>query len=175
MDVDDYSYHEERGSDSLLFRIMKYFTGALDVLGQIILVLMMLLTVADVALRYFLNSPILGSTEITEYMMVCLVLGAPFCTLSGKSISMELLYEKFPKRIQYFADAFTDLCGLVAIVFLSWALFKETVNAHSIGFSSAILGIPASPFFGVLAFSEAVLGLSLITLIIRNIVRGVRG
>jgi TRAP-type transport system small permease protein len=162
-------------SRSVPFRIVHVVTISMNILGMVILVLMMLLTVADVFLRYFFNSPLMGSTEITEYMMVCLALGVPFCTLTGKAVSMELITEKFPKRLQAFIDAFTNLLGLTAMVFLTWQLYKETLNAREIDFSSAILNIPAYPFFGVLAFSMAMMAVSLVVIIVGNIAKGVRG
>jgi TRAP-type C4-dicarboxylate transport system permease small subunit len=163
----------DRG-DSTVFRTVKYFTIMMNVLGMVILVLMMLLTVTDVFLRYFFNSPILGSTEITEYMMVCLALGVPYCALTDKAVRMDLLAQKLPKRFQAFADGFTDLVGLVAMAALSWQLFKETANAHEIGYSSSILNIPSSPFFGVLAFSMSMMCVSLIVNVARDIAKGVR-
>jgi TRAP-type C4-dicarboxylate transport system permease small subunit len=162
-------------SRSLLFRIVHLVTMGMNILGMVILVFMMLLTTADVLLRYFFNSPIMGSTEITEYMMVCLTLGVPFCTLRGKAVSMALVANKFPKQFQAFIDAFTNLIGFVAISFLSWQLYKEVVNAREISFSSQILNIPAAPFFGVLAFSMAMLAVSLLVVIAGNIAKGVRG
>lgn len=162
-------------SRSLPYRVVHLVTMVMNVLGMVILVFMMLLTTADVFLRYFFNSPILGSTEITEYMMVCLALGVPFCTLKGRAVSMALVADKFPKRLQGFLDAFTNLIGFVAISFLSWQLYREVVNARAIDFSSQILNIPAAPFFGVLAFSMAMLAVSLLVVIAGNIAKGVRG
>jgi TRAP-type transport system small permease protein len=162
-------------SRSMPFRVIRVATIGMNILGMAILVLMMLLTAADVFLRYFLNSPIMGSTEITEYMMVCLALGVPYCTLTGKAVSMELITERFPKRLQAFVDAFTNLLGLVAMVFLTWQLYKEMVNAREIDFSSAILNIPAYPFFAVLAFSMGMMAVSLVVIIVGNVHKGVRG
>jgi TRAP-type C4-dicarboxylate transport system permease small subunit len=161
------------GSRSVPFRVVRLVTISMNILGMGILVLMMLLTVADVFLRYFFNSPLMGSTEITEYMMVCLALGVPYCTLTGKAVSMELITERFPKRLQAFIDAFTNLLGLVAMVFLTWQLYAETVNARQIDFSSAILNIPAYPFFAVLAFSMGMMAVSLVVIIAGNIAKGV--
>jgi TRAP-type transport system small permease protein len=160
---------------SMVFRIIRLSMIAMNILGMAMLVLMMLLTVADVFLRYFLNSPILGSTEITEYLMVCLVLGVPYCTLTGKTVRMELVTQKFPKRFQAFVDAFTDLVGVAAMAALGWQLFMEMANAHEIGFSSSILSIPASPFFGVLAFAIAMMCVALMVNIVGSIVKGVNG
>jgi TRAP-type C4-dicarboxylate transport system permease small subunit len=42
-------------------------------LGVGVLTIMMLLTVSDVLLRFVFNRPILGTLELTEYMMVPVV------------------------------------------------------------------------------------------------------
>ncbi len=51
-------------SRSLLFRIVHLVTMGMNILGMVILVFMMLLTTADVLLRYFFNSPIRGARRL---------------------------------------------------------------------------------------------------------------
>lgn len=143
----------------------------MNIAGMIILVLMMLLTVCDVFLRFFFKSPILGSTEITEYMMVSLALCVPYCTLMKKTIKMELFINRLSKRSRAVSDAFTDCIGFFTILFLSFQLFKEVRFAYNIGLSSSILGIPSFPFYGILAFSISIMGITLLVNIVENIAK----
>lgn len=160
---------------SKLYNTLSSVTKIMNIVGMVILVAMMLLTVSDVFLRYFFNSPIIGGTEVTEYMMVCLVLGVPWCTLTAKTVKMELIVERLPQRVQSFFDSFTDMIGLFAMSCLSWQLFKEMINAHSIDYSSPVLKIQSYPFFGVLAFAIAMMCIALVANIAKNMVKGVKG
>jgi hypothetical protein len=56
----------------------------LHLIGQVMLVLMVSITVADVFLRYVLNRPILGSYELTEFMMAILVFASVGYTMTVK-------------------------------------------------------------------------------------------
>jgi TRAP-type C4-dicarboxylate transport system permease small subunit len=63
-----------RGSTiSLTGSVISRATGLVYIIAEVVMVSMMLLVAAEVFLRYFFNSPILGTTEIIEFMMVVLV------------------------------------------------------------------------------------------------------
>jgi TRAP-type C4-dicarboxylate transport system permease small subunit len=159
---------------SRVYRVISFVARAMDMAGTIVLVLMMLLTVADVFLRYAFNRPIVGSTEITEFMMACLVLGIPLTVLSGKAITMGLVLERLPKRVQGIIDSITDLIGLGVVVFLTWQFYRETGNIKLEGWSSPILYIPLYPFYAVMGCAFAVLNLSILVNIIRNMHKAVK-
>ena len=150
-------------------------TKLCNLLGMLTLVAMMLLTVADVLLRYFFNSPISGGTEITELMMVCLFLGVPWCTRQGQAIKMELLVGRLSKRTQGLLDALTDTIGLVALVLLSRSLIEEMLYNYDARIGSTVLDIPNYPFYGVLALAVGLLCLVLLGKIIQNLIKGIRG
>ncbi|MEW6663683.1 MAG: TRAP transporter small permease [Thermodesulfobacteriota bacterium] len=160
---------------SAIYRAIVFVARAMDIAGTAVLVLMMLITVADVFLRYAFNRPIVGSTEITEYMMGCLVLGIPLTVLSGRAITMGLIVERLPKRAQAILDSLTGAIGLAAMVFLSWQLFRETVNAKATGLSSIILNIPSYPFYAVMGCAIALLNMAILANVMKNVAKGVKG
>jgi TRAP-type C4-dicarboxylate transport system permease small subunit len=159
---------------STLPDIIGFLAKVLNLLGMAVLVGMMLLTVSDVFLRYFFNSPIMGGTEITEYMMVCLFLGVPLCTLKGGAIKMDLIASKLPRSVQPFLDALTDAIGLSVMICLTWQLFKEMTASRELGIASTVLGIPNYPFQGILAFGVGMLCVVLFVNVVRNLVKGVK-
>ena len=163
-----------RSGSRLVVESLGFVFKAVNMLGMIVLVCMMMLTVADVFLRYFFNSPIMGSTEVTEYMMIFLFLGVPLCIFNGRAVKMDLIVSKFPKIIQVVLDAVTDTIGLAVMVILTWQLFKEMQSANEMGIASNILNISSAPFYGVLAVGVGMLCLALAANIIRNLVKGVK-
>ncbi|RJR40092.1 MAG: TRAP transporter small permease [Desulfobacteraceae bacterium] len=150
----------------LLTRLFGYVaTGALG--------MMMILTVADVFLRYCFNSPIPGATEITELMMVIVVFPAlAWCAVTGRHVSVDLLLILFPSRLQAVIDSITQLVALVIFAIITWQSFMESTLVRT---TSSLLALPVSPFYWILSISLALFCLSIASLIIQNIIKGVKG
>jgi TRAP-type C4-dicarboxylate transport system permease small subunit len=159
---------------SIAVMIVSSVSRGLNIGGMVVLVAMMLLTVMDVLLRYFFIRPIIGSTEVTEYMMVCLALGMAWCVLTGRSIKMDLIVGRFPSRAQGVIDSITDAIGLVVLICLTWQNFREAITAQRTQVTSLILTIPSYPAKGVLAIAFAWLCLAVLVSLIKNITKAVK-
>lgn len=128
--------------------------------------LMMLLTVADVFLRFFFNSPISGTTELTQLFMVAVVFPAlAWCGVTGGHIKVDLIVGRFRPRIQAIIDIITLLLSLFIFTIITWRSFLESMQMTK---TSSLLGIPIAPFYYTLTFSFGLLCLVIITLIIAN-------
>jgi TRAP-type C4-dicarboxylate transport system permease small subunit len=159
---------------SIAVMIVSSVSRGLNIGGMVVLVAMMLLTVMDVLLRYFFTRPIIGSTEVTEYMMVCLALGMAWCVLTGRSIKMDLIVGRFPSRAQGVIDSITDAIGLVVLICLTWQNFREAITAQRTQVTSLILMIPSYPAKGILAIAFAWLCLAVVVSLIKNITKAVK-
>jgi TRAP-type transport system small permease protein len=146
----------------------------LNIIGMVVLVFMMLLTVADVFLRYAFNRPIQGGTEITELMMVPLALGMGWCVLKDKTIKMGLIVDHLPQKVQNIITCITYTLGFFAFIFITWRTFLESARIERLNGMTAILNIPTYPFYGLLGFCFAVLTLAILITIIRNLVQVVK-
>jgi TRAP-type C4-dicarboxylate transport system permease small subunit len=138
------------------------------------LTLMMLLTVSDVLLRYFFNHPILGSLELTEYMMVPVVyLGLAWCAVRRENIKVDIFIRRLKTRPRAILESITCFLSLIIMVLITWQSFKETGNMRESYRVSDILHIPAYPFFIVLSLGCLLLCFVLVINLIENIVQGV--
>jgi TRAP-type transport system small permease protein len=146
----------------------------LSVAGMVVLIGMMLLTVSDVFLRYAFRHPILGSTEITEYMMVFLALGMGWCLLQGRSIRMDMIVERFSPRSQAVVDTVTYIISLGILGFMGWRTLSESIAVHKIMLVSSTLRIPAYPFYGILALGLIIFGLAILVNLINSIVKVIK-
>ena len=136
-----------------------------------VLGLMMLLTVADVFLRYFFNSPITGTTEITEFMMVIVVFPAlGWCAITRRHVKVDLLVLYLPRKVQTIIDTITLLATLGIFIIITWQSFLEAMDVST---TTALLSLPHYPFYWVLTFGLALFCFSIATLIIENIVEEV--
>lgn len=154
--------------------IIRSVSRVMSLVGMAILVVMMMLTVFDVFLRYAFRRPILGSTEITEYLMVCLALGMAWCLLKGRSIKMDLILGRFPLRVQAITDSITYIITFGVLVIITWRTLTETLNAQRTFFMSTILRIPAYPFYGALTLALVMFCLAMLVSLIHNVVKAVK-
>lgn len=137
-----------------------------------VLGLMMLLTVADVFLRYFFNSPITGTTEITEFLLVIVVFPAlAWCGISGMHVRVDLLVDLFPARVQRIFDIFTGTASLFIFIIITWQSFLE---AQFIDTTTSLLLIPVFPFYWVLTAGFALFCLVMAAMLIENIIKEIR-
>lgn len=148
-----------------LSRLFAYI--ATGVLG-----LMMLLTVVDVFLRYFFNSPITGTTEVTEFMMVIVVFPAlAWCAVTRRHLKVDLLVSHLPPRIQAIIDFLTLLLALGTFIIITWQSFLESLDVRT---TTSLLNLSHAPFYWILTVSLALFCLSIATLMVENIMKEVK-
>jgi len=142
----------------LLDRAASRISGFLHAIGGIALVLLMLLTAADVGMRYFLNRPISGAYELSMFMMAIIVaFGIGYCATRDEHVKVEILVGALPPRARAVVDSITWFLSMVLLALVTWqaALYSKTVF-HD-GTTSPDLLIPTFPFMGVVAVGSAVL------------------
>ena len=134
-----------------------------------VLFLMMLLTVADVFLRATLSKPIIGTTEITEQMMVAVVfLGFGWCALQRKHVQVDLFVSHYPKGARRVIDLMINLIGLVLVVEICWRTSVATLIVQRLGIICSYIGVPKYPFYALTAFGWAVLFIVMASLFFKN-------
>ena len=141
-------------------RISNALYGALTPLGRVLiffggvcLLAMMSLTACDVAMRYFLGSPIDGAFDLTEYMMVIVFAFAlPYCTIKKDHVKVDILTERFPKKLRVLIDCFTTTISLILFSIMTWQSFLSSQTQYEDGIVSSVLQIPRYPFYGLLFF-----------------------
>jgi TRAP-type C4-dicarboxylate transport system permease small subunit len=141
-----------------------------------VLAAMMMLTVADVFLRYFFRRPILGATEITENMMVCLTFFAlAWCAVQYSHLKVDLVVSFFSPRVQAVVDSITSFAGLVMVALIAWRSFMEAIAVEQLHIVSSLVRIPAFPFYFVISLGCALLCLVMATHVIQHMEKAVRG
>lgn len=141
-------------------RFLDQVLRAMALAAGAILLLLMLFTVLDVAMRYFFNAPFRGSLEATEFAMALIVfLSLAYCGWSGGHIAVDL-FERWLQapalRLLPAAMAFigAGLFGLIA-----WQMVIET--GHSWSQVSNMLRMTYWPFKMVAALGSALFALVL--------------
>ena len=144
-------------------KVAQPLCAAVHRVGLASLFTMMVLTVGDVAGRYFFTKPILGTFELTEFMLAVLV----FCSLGYTQvckghIRIDVVASRLPSRAQAVIDA---LIYLGSLGLFSLVIWQSTANAirlwrgHNV---SGILGVPIYPFLIVVAVGSFLFCLALV-------------
>ena len=101
-------------------------------LATITLATIMILTFLDVNLRYWLGEPILGSNEMTEFLLGTVVMSGLVIVSGERSHIAVTLFEPFLQRkipvIYKWLGILVNLIGIVAVTYLiiHYTLFMKT-------------------------------------------------
>ena len=154
---------------------LRSITSLAATVAGIVLVALMMLTAADVFLRYVFVRPIVGSAEASESMMVVTgFLALALCALEGRHIKVDLLVSRFPPRAQLAVNAFNYLIVAGLSVLAAFETYNQAFIVRRLGVASNLLHIPQYPFYLVISVSYLLLLLTVGTLFLQSISRLVR-
>ncbi|KAA2314963.1 TRAP transporter small permease [Pseudooceanicola sediminis] len=113
-----------------LKRLLDGFAGLATVVACIVVVIMMLHVCADVAMRTFLNQPLIGTTEIVSaYYMVCIAfLPIAWIAKQRGHIIVELFTAGLSKRSLLRMDAVAGLATLIYVGVFCWQVVKTAIE-----------------------------------------------
>ena len=112
-------------------------------LAAIALMVMMSVTVADVFLRYIFNSPVRGSYDIVEAMLVVFVFnGMSTAFLHRKSITIDLIDSLASRPFVAALIRISDVLSIVTVCFFSYAMIVPAMQAYAYGDIKLDLQVP---------------------------------
>lgn len=115
--------------------------------------LMMLLTTADVVLRYF-GFPIPGTFDVVRLCnLVAVAVPIAYTQAMKGHIAIEFIVEKFPGRAKFAIGAVNYAVNVVAYAFLAWQGVLYSLKLARVSVVSETIKIPLFPFSYVLAFA----------------------
>ncbi|MEW6333860.1 MAG: TRAP transporter small permease [Thermodesulfobacteriota bacterium] len=125
-----------------------------NVLAAIAVVLMMLLTCADVLLRSF-RRPIPGTYEIMGFLGTVVIAFALASTSVEKGhIAVELLVARLPRKFRTAVAALASFVGAGLFALICWQSVAYAADLRSSGEVSVTLTLPVYPFiYGIAAGS----------------------
>ena len=135
----------------------------LALLAGVVLVLLVLLTVADVVMRYAFNAPIFGAQDMSQLALIVVVfLSMAYCGRKGGHVAVDLFVQALGRRAAAWIDAAVSLAGAGVLFTLAWRSVVSGGRASLFGSASNLLVIPFEPFYYVIALGAALYGLVLV-------------
>ena len=121
-------------------------------IGVGIIFLLMLLTVTDVVLRKLFSKGVLGTLEISEFMMVAIVFfSLAEGELKDRNVNVDLVIQKLPWKSRVIIDAIVKTLGFVLYCFITVAVFFYAQSMRSSGEVSMDLWLPKYPIIYIVA------------------------
>jgi TRAP-type C4-dicarboxylate transport system permease small subunit len=135
-------------------------------------VVMMLLSCADVTLRFF-GAPIPGTYEMVGFLGTVIVsFSLAYTSLQRGHVAVELLFEKLPLRAQIIVDAFGNLVSTLFFGLIAWQSLVYALDLYRSGEVSLTLQMPLHPFVYGIAAGCSLLSFVLLVDFIRSFRRG---
>jgi len=157
-------------------KTVEWISQKFSVIGVIMLAGLMLLTVSDVALRFFFKAPIIGSLEVTELLMIVIVYpGVAWVAVKGVNVKVDLVVDRFPTRTQGIFDSVTCFLSLIVAALIGGYNIYEAFYMWDRLIATDILEIIHFPFFFLIAFAFFLLCLVLISKLIESVKKAVTG
>jgi len=162
---------------------VKKISEYMSLIAGAAIVIMMLLSTADVILRlcgplylklkwWFLSflQPIPGTYELVSFLgTVAAAFAMAYTSIKGGHVSVSLVTRLLPKRERIIIRAITDSLALVFFGLLSWRSILYAEELKFYGEVSMTLQLPYYPFVYGIAFASFAMSVVLITYIINGI------
>jgi TRAP-type C4-dicarboxylate transport system permease small subunit len=160
----------KRASDKLMSALEQG-----SILGAVCLTLMMLLTVSDVAGRYFFNHPIQGTNEITGLLLVLVASSAlAYSQIKKGHIRVDIISGRLSPRGQIILDAIAYFFCLFGSALITWQTFVRAGVYIVSRRPTETLSIPFFPFMLVLGLGFFFLAVVSLIDFLRSLAKVVR-
>jgi TRAP-type C4-dicarboxylate transport system permease small subunit len=139
-----------------------------NAVASVTIIFMVLLTGADVVLRFF-GRPIPGTYELIGFLGSLVVsFSLAYTSVEKGHVSVDLLVERLPERVQLFVDGMGALLGAGLFGLVAWQSALYALEMKQSGEVSMTLQMPVYPFLLGLAAGCAMLFLALILDMLRS-------
>jgi TRAP-type C4-dicarboxylate transport system permease small subunit len=134
--------------------------AVLGIAASALLLLMMLLTFADVVARYLLNAPIRGAFEITELALLVLIFaGLPLVSHADEHVTMDFIDRILPSGALRVLVRLVHAACAALMFFLTWQVWIKASKISGYGDTTDVLRITVGPFVYFMALMIALTGL----------------
>jgi TRAP-type C4-dicarboxylate transport system permease small subunit len=157
----------------VLYKGIRPVSEVVNAIGMVAMAVMMAFVAVDVTLRKLANMPILGSIELTQFMLaICASFGLAQCAVNKGHVVIDLFISKFSRRARGLMGIFTGILGVGVGVLMTWQLFNYIFIIKESNDVTGVLYIPIWPFIGLVTFGFALFCVVLIIHFLEFIVEG---
>jgi TRAP-type C4-dicarboxylate transport system permease small subunit len=138
---------------SLVFRLeqrIARWTRSIAIVGFVGLLVVALMTMADVALRWIANAPIKGLNDLNGLAVAIVIASClPLVVAQRQNISIRFLGDAAGPGVARWLDAFGSGALLAFVALIGWQLAMYTTGMAESGRTTWHLRIPVTPYWSV--------------------------
>lgn len=141
---------------SRLAALLERYFRWLSLAAGAALIVMMLVTVADVFMRYIFNAPVRGSYELVEIcLLISVFFALPQVISTGQEIVIDLIDGLMPPGAVSLLKTAAALATAAVLLFLVWSMLQPATEAYSYGDVKLELGFPVWILWSLALFGLA--------------------
>lgn len=135
-----------------------FWLAAVAVIGMMV---MMLVTFFDVALRKTTGGVINGASEYASFGLCLLVMcGMGYCEMRRGHVQVTMFLRLMPEKLAFICLTIVNILGTITAFTLSYALLMQAIKLTGSSVQGVLTHIPYYPFYyicfvGILAFAFA--------------------
>ena len=150
------------GVEKALRRIASVLNG---IGAYLILPTLAIVIAVDVAMRYFVNRPIFGAAEASEFLLLLFfTFGMAYTLHTDKHIRMDLVFHAMPRGARVVVEVLTLGCGLIFFGAIAYQSISDIAYSRLISERSDELHLLIWPFYAAMLVVFAFLCLQLLVL-----------
>ncbi len=148
-------------------RIKDGINQVIGACGVVVIMVLTLMTVADIIMRRFFSMPFSFSFEVTQLMLVVIVFcSIPYSTNKMRHVSIEVLVNTFPEKLNRRIAISGDFFCVAVLAAICWQSIDKGFRSFNIGTMTGELEIPLYPFYFFVSFGAALACISFLVKII---------
>ncbi len=137
--------------------------------GSVSLLIMAIVTTADVVGRNLFGSPMIGALEIVSVgLTLTLFGGMPYAETLNEHIRVDILTERFSASVRLALTVGMNWLYMLLVGVLSWQCWAQAVFLLERHSNSGVMGIPLAPFMFAVSVILAVFCLAILVNLLRS-------
>ncbi len=138
------------------FQFLDYVSSLMTKICSVILLLMLVITFAQVVLRYVFNSPLIWASEVTILMLIWFgFIVMSLAVYANEHISLEFLYDKLQEKVQKTLDCIKYfLLGCFALLMIYYGFQLVDLTKYA---TLPASGLSKSYLYLILIFSGVII------------------
>jgi TRAP-type C4-dicarboxylate transport system permease small subunit len=132
------------------------------------LIVMIIVTLADVFMRLLFTSPITGAIEIVRMMMVCMSPAFITALFQERHVKVGLFVDNLSRRAQLAFDTFGYGLTVILCAIMCYQGFMDMMTKMAQNQSYTMLKIPTWPFYAIFAGAMGLMTIGVIVKLISH-------
>ncbi len=148
----------ERQTTPFIESLRGFAESFLNVVIGVMLASMVVIVFGNVIFRYFLNSAIAWSEEVSRFMLIWLsFLGAVIAFMKNEHLGLDLLVKYLPPIASRALVVLADVLVIIALFFMTKGGIEMTVDSFASGWVSSAVPIPYGYVYAIAPISSGLM------------------